>query len=88
MIILKGHQVRFLIKNIKNKLIVSKIISFNTKKGNSLKIQFEKEEMEKITDELSSLLTKKGLGPNDEPNHLGIYIDELIGLFNPYDEND
>ena len=47
-------------------------------------ISFTRIEVELIVDFLSNFLTRDGLKANDEPNPLGVYIEQLIDIFNPY----
>lgn len=43
-------------------------------------------EVEDILDELTLLLTSKGLDEHDEPNSLGLSLESLIDIFSPYNQ--
>ena len=47
-------------------------------------IKFDMSEYQAFVEELTNLLIAKGLDENDEPNELGIKIERLIDVFNPY----
>ena len=53
-------------------------------KRDSFSIIAKKNEAEKIVDELSDLLVEYGLKKDEEPNDLGVLIEHLIDIFNPY----
>lgn len=42
------------------------------------------EEQHLMVDSLLDLLTSIGLRPDDEPNIVGYYIEDLIDIFNPH----
>ena len=47
-------------------------------------VKITREEQKLLVDQLSDLLTSIGLDANDEPNEIGLEIEHLIDIFNPY----
>ncbi|MBU0456497.1 MAG: hypothetical protein ABIH77_02195 [Pseudomonadota bacterium] len=47
-------------------------------------MQLNHEDQKKIVNDLVEYLISNGLDANDEPNAIGIQIEHLIDIFNPY----
>jgi hypothetical protein len=90
------NALEFLIHNIKESKLVEKLNDIKHSKermvqalpGNKIqslyRINLSDSENEVLMNTLSDILTDKGLQKNYEPNELGLYVEELIGIFNPY----
>lgn len=49
-------------------------------KGNRVSVVGDKEYFENLLDEVSDILTDKGMDENFEPNELGLQIEEIIDV--------
>jgi hypothetical protein len=90
---LQKDTIDFLLENIKD--LDLKAIFLNSKsrgeyqaKGqystDTYQVLLDQFQLEALTDELTDLLVKTGLNENDEPTSIGLYIESLINIFNPY----
>jgi hypothetical protein len=88
-IILKINQLEFLIKNINDEKLISKLHEIyneganNNKKhpSDSYLLFFSISEIEEILNELTFLLTLIGVNKEGEINNQGLFVEELIDLF-------
>ncbi len=88
-IFLKKIQIEFLISNIKNEKLASKLSKLLDEKTNCdnncftnrYSLIFSINEVEETLDELTFLLTLIGLNQEGEINNQGLFIEELIDLF-------
>lgn len=88
-IVLKRNQIQFILENIKDVNILNKIsnslnhnvIFERNHPTNRFFINFNQYEKEIILDNLTFVLTDKGVNKNGEISDKGIRIEELIDLF-------
>ncbi len=86
---IKKDQLFFLQKNLSNRSLLDKFgtvfetgnLTIKYLKTNRYQINLTEEETSVLLDELTLLLTSKGLKKNDEPNSFGLFVEELIDVF-------
>ncbi len=86
----------FLIQNLNHSIIrdillkekINRQSSDGKYKSRKYSIYFLRRQLEEIANFLTDLFVKKGQLFNSEPNSLGLYIDDLIGMFNPWQFDD
>ena len=59
--------------------------SLQLSKNNICVVTMSEDEIEHSRDKLIEIFVRDGLHSNQEPNQLGIYIEDIIDVFNIYD---
>lgn len=78
---LRDNQIDFLMKNIKNTEILSKISGLKKTKP-PFQLTVSLEEINMVLDELTSLLAEQGLSEDDDSvNSYGLIVEEHIDIF-------
>ena len=86
---IKEDQLFFLRTNLSNRSLLDKFekafetgnLTIKYCKTNRYQIYLTEKEISILLDELTLLLTSKGLKKNDEPNNFGLFVEELIDVF-------
>ena len=77
---LKEHEWRFIVEHCPNVCLNNNL----SRQNNTILLALSVAEQEKLIDDLLDLFVSIGLGDDDEPNKIGLHIESLIDVFNPY----
>ena len=78
-----SEQREFLLSKIKDEDLILKLKGSFTQEKRKIVIDLSNEQRDRLDNELSNLFCSIGLQKNDEPNKLGLFIEDLIDIFQP-----